>query len=102
MGSLRGIRTTVRAEEKAVDECKDRQWEQDYQEWTNDPERFYQEQYYPACFGSCDPYDLPYPYYCQYECGRMDACQMLYMCRLRESNSPDDMYEQWPEEETQD
>jgi hypothetical protein len=112
MGSIRSIKTKAKAEERAAEDNKGKQWEQEYEEWLNDPDRFHRDHYArrPGCFGSCDPYLCPYPHYCQYECGFMDACQIEYLgYDPRFENDPrieemlwEEEYDHWIEEQSQE
>jgi hypothetical protein len=77
VGSLRSIKTTVRAEQRAVEETKDRQWEQDYTEWLNDPDGYWSDHFcsLPGCFGSPDLVTTRYIAYC-YTCRFMEYCEL--------------------------
>ncbi|MBI4962455.1 MAG: hypothetical protein HY913_04200 [Desulfomonile tiedjei] len=75
MGSLRGIKTEVRADEKAQEarkrEAQDKQFEQDYLDWLSDPERHYKQYFRPSCLGCIDDWIGPSP--CEW-CLWQDNC----------------------------
>ncbi len=103
MGSIRGIKTAKRAEERAAEDTRNKQWEQEYQDWLKDPDRLYRD-YGRPCFGSCDPFLCPYPHYCQYECGFMDACQIEYLGYdpTFEDMLWDEEYKEWIEQQSRE
>lgn len=103
MGSLRGIKSKLKEEERAEVARKDRQYEQDCLEWKDDPERYYSDHYAtcPSCFGSFDPYDCPHPYWCYFECRFMDECLHAYLGydpKLDDVSSDDIGRKEWLED----
>ena len=110
MGSIRGIKSKAREEERATEarkrENQDRQWEQDYEAWQENPDPHYSEHCpdKPPCFGSENP-AMGDPFPQCHDCYLQGPCVEDFDNWFNQEKLKDEQWEQdykdWIEEQSQ-